>query len=176
MSEKRSARPSYSASASFSDGFSGVQGPQPTGEMDRPSLEAEDWPALVPLLLEQRELLRRLVAAQERQNALLEELVHQISAAQRQRQQELTQWKRANPQLARYCRKAAEILARVQNEFLASLTREIQEQGDALLEGEFLLTELIDRFGPRMVHLNGLLQMLSQLSSAPSPTSASPSP
>ncbi len=170
MSEKRHVRPVYSAS------FSGLSGTETAGEADRTHPEGEDWPALVPLLLEQSQLLRQLVAAQDRQNALLEELVHQISAAQRQRQQELNQWKRANPQLARYCRKAAEILARVQNEFLASLTREIQEHGEALLEEEFLLSELIDRFGPRMVHLNGLLQMLSQLSSTSQSTSPSPSP
>jgi len=170
MSEKRHPRPSYSAN------FAGMEETTSAGQAYPTSPEMEDWPALVPLLLEQTQLLRQILAAQERQNALLEELVHQVSAAQRQRQQELSQWKRANPQLARYCRKAAEILARAQNEFLVSLTQEIQDQGDALLEGEFLLTELIDRFGPRMVHLNGLLQMLSQLSSASPATSPSPSP
>ena len=170
MSEKRHPGPSYSAS------FAGMEEMVSAGQACPANPETEDWPALVPLLLEQTQLLRQILSAQDRQNALLEELVRQVGAAQRQRQQELSQWKRANPQLARYCRKAAEILAQAQNEFLASLTQEIQEQGDALWEGEFLLTELIDRFGPRMVHLNGLLQMLSQLSSATPATSPSPSP
>jgi len=170
MTEKIQPRPHYSES------FPMVHETGSPAAPHGPISEAEEWPALAPLLLEQTQLLRQLLATQDRQNELLEELVRQISAAQRQRQQELAQWKRANPHLARYCRKAAEILSRVQNEFLASLTREIHEQGEALLEGDFLLTELIDRFGPRMVHLNGLLQMLSQLSSASSPTSPSPSP
>lgn len=170
MTDKRHPRPTYPES------FSMVHGTDRAAEPHGASSEADDWPALAPLLLEQTQLLRQLLAAQDRQNELLEELVSQINAAQRQRQQELNQWKRANPHLARYCRKAAEILSRVQNEFLSSLTREIHEQGESLLEGEFLLTELIDRFGPRMIHLNGLLQMLSQLSSASNPTSPSPSP
>jgi len=31
-------------------------------------------------------------------------------------------------------------------------------------EGEFVFNEFVDRFGPRLAHLNGVLQMLSQLS------------
>ena len=53
-------------------------------------------------------LLRQLVAAQDRQNELLEELVQQMGAAQRHRAAELSQWKQANPQLAQRCREAAE--------------------------------------------------------------------
>jgi len=35
------------------------------------------------------------------------------------------------------------------------------------LDGEFMLNEFVDRFGPRLAHLNGVLQVLSQLSAAP---------
>ncbi len=125
---------------------------------------------------EQTLLLRELVSAQDRQNELLEELVGQLGAAQRQRATELGQWKQANPQLARYCRMAAESLSRVQTEFLASLTQEINDNYEVLLDGEFMLNEFVDRFGPRLAHLNGLLQVLSQLSSTPSPTNTSNSP
>ncbi len=121
---------------------------------------------------EQVYLLRELLAAQDRHNELLEELVGQLGAAQRQRQSELGQWKQANPQLARYCRLAAEALTRVQTEFLTSLTQEINENYEGLMDGEFVLNEFVDRFGPRLAHLNGLLQVLSQLSSTPNPASA----
>ncbi len=53
---------------------------------------------------------------------------------------------------------------------LFSRTREIGDSYDNLLEGEFMLNEFVDRFGPRMAHLNGLLQVLSQLSATPNPT------
>jgi hypothetical protein len=125
---------------------------------------------------EQTRLLREILSAQDRQNELLEELVGQLGAAQRQRATELGQWKQANPELARYCRMAAESLSRVQTEFLASLTQEINENYEVLLDGEFMHNEFVDRFGPRLAHLNGLLQVLSQLSSTPSPTNASNSP
>ncbi len=121
-------------------------------------------------------LLRELLAAQDRQNELLEEVVSQLNLNQRQRANELGQWKQANPELARNCRYAAEALSKVQTEYLSGLTREITENYDALLDGEFMLNEFVDRFGPRLAHLNGLLQVLSQLSSSSSPANAPNSP
>jgi hypothetical protein len=122
------------------------------------------------------ELLRQLVAGQDRQNELLEELVKMLGAAQRQRANELGQWKEANPHLARSCRLAAEALGRVQTEFLDGLTQEIAEQEELLAEGDFMLNEFVDRFGPRMAHLNGLLQVLSQLSATPNTANTPNSP
>ena len=126
--------------------------------------------------VEQTRLLRELLAAQDRQNELLEELVSQLAAGQKQRANELGQWKQANPHLARNCRMAAEALGKVQTEFLESLTAEINANYENLLDGEFMLNEFVDRFGPRMAHLNGLLQVLSQLSAMPNPTSAPNTP
>ncbi len=107
---------------------------------------------------------------------MLEELIGQVGLNQRQKATELGQWKLANPRLARNCRRAAESLSKVQAEFLNNLTREIGENFDNLVEGEFMLTEFIDRFGPRMAHLNGILQVLSQLSAVPNPATAQNSP
>ena len=46
-------------------------------------------------------LLHQLVIGQDKQNELLEDLVEQMGASQRQRAGELNQWKDANPLLAR---------------------------------------------------------------------------
>ena len=126
--------------------------------------------------LEQTRLLREILSAQDRQNELLEELVNHLGSAQKQRANELGQWKQANPHLARNCRRAAEALGKVQAEFLESLTTEVSENYENLLDGEFMLNEFVDRFGPRMAHLNGLLQVLSQLSATPNPTIAPNTP
>ena len=119
------------------------------------------------------ELLRHLVIGQDRQNELLEEVVEQMGASQRQRASELSQWKDANPILARRCRKAAEALSQVQTEFLESMTEEINDNYESMMDGEFVLNEFVDRFGPRLAHLNGVLQLLAQLSSVPNPTASS---
>jgi len=118
-------------------------------------------------------LLRQVVVGQNKSNQLLEELVSQQNVAQRQRATELGQWKDANPDLARCCRSAAETLSRVQTEFLKSLTDEVVDNEDALLDGEFMFNEFVDRFGPRLAHLNGVLQVLSQLSTMPTPSNQS---
>ncbi len=121
-------------------------------------------------------LLREMLAGQDRQNELLEELVNQLGAAQKQRANELGQWKQANARLAQDCREATEGLSKVQTEFLNNLTQEITENVESLMDGEFMLNEFVDRFGPRMAHLNGILQVLSQLSATPNPTSTPNSP
>ena len=121
---------------------------------------------------EQAELLRDILSAQDRTNALLEELVRGMNAAQKQRAMELNEWKQANPHLARRCRQAAEALSRIHVEYLSTLTEEITDSADGLMEGEFLLNEFVDRFGPRLAHLNGMIQVLAQLSSASHPVSS----
>ena len=118
-------------------------------------------------------LLRDLVASQDRQNELLEELVGQMTSAQRQRTQELAQWKSANPHLAQKCRLAAEALSQVQTAFLRAITDEVETSAEGMLDGEFVLSEFVDRFGPRLAHLNGVLQVLAQLSSTPTGSAAS---
>jgi hypothetical protein len=114
---------------------------------------------------EVRALLQQLVAGQERQNRLLEELIQQTSSVQKQRASELGQWRKSNPELAQGCRSAAETLSRVQTEFLQHLTNEINDNADVWVDSDFLMNEFVDRYGPRLAHLNGVLQVLSQLSS-----------
>jgi len=114
-------------------------------------------------------LLRQLVAGQAKQSKLLEDFIQQQNATQRQRQNELGQWKEANPGLARCCRTAAETLSRVQVQFLRNLTDEVLDNEESLVDGDFMLNEFVDRFGPRLAHLNGVLQVLSQLSTINTP-------
>lgn len=117
--------------------------------------------------VEHSELLREVLAAQDRTNEILEELVCVMGTQQKQRAQELHQWRNANPQLAEACRGAAEALSRVQVEYLDRITDEINDTADDLADGEFMLNEFVDRFGPRLAHLNGMIQVLAQLSSTP---------
>ena len=121
--------------------------------------------------LEHTELLREVLAAQDRTNEILEELVGIMARSHKQRLQELHQWKNANPRLAESCREAAEALSRVQVEYLERMTDEINDTADDMACGEFMLNEFVDRFGPRLAHLNGVIQVLAQLSS---PNAAAP--
>jgi hypothetical protein len=113
--------------------------------------------------MDQTELLRDVLAAQDRTNELLEELLNVMSANHKQRQQELHQWKNANPRLSETCREAAEALSRVQVDYLERITEEINDTAEDMAAGEFMLNEFVDRFGPRLAHLNGVIQVLAQL-------------
>jgi hypothetical protein len=121
---------------------------------------------------EQTELLREVLSAQDRTNELLEELSGVLAANQKQRATELQQWRNAHPALAGACREAAEALTRVQIEYLQRMTEEINDTSEDMVEGEFLLNEFVDRFGPRLAHLNGVIQVLGQLSSVPNPANS----
>ena len=104
-----------------------------------------------------------MLVAQDRTNELLEELVGALSAQNKNRAKELNHWRVANPALAESCREAAETLSSVQVEFLDRMTEEVNESKEELIYGDFLLTEFVDRYGPRLAHLNGVIQALAQL-------------
>jgi hypothetical protein len=108
-------------------------------------------------------LLRQVVTTQERQTKLMEEMVSHLSHAQRQRHQELNNWKEQNPKLSKNCKTAAETLVKVQTQMLQTITGEVIMSDEDLVDSDFMLNEFVDRFGPRLAHLNGILQVLSQL-------------
>ena len=92
------------------------QRPSTTSLFSQVDVTSGNQPQPVPTTQggEQTELLRDVLTAQDRTNELLEELVGTMAASQKQRTQELQQWKQANPELAKGCRGAAETLSRVQ--------------------------------------------------------------
>lgn len=118
---------------------------------------------------ETNRLLRDMIALQGKSCELLGELLNQVSLQQRQRMAELKAWKEANPELAASCRQAAESLAKVHTEFLAGIARDAAENAEDFTDSEYALGEFIDRYGPRLAHFNGVLQLFAQLG-APLPS------
>lgn len=127
--------------------------------------------ASVPAGADQTDLLREVLSAQDRTNELLEEMVGLLTAQHRRRNAELAKWRKANPGLAENCREAAESLSEVQVEFLERLTDEVSDTHQEMTYGDFMLTEFVDRYGPRLAHLNGVIQALAQLGGGPAPAS-----
>jgi hypothetical protein len=115
-------------------------------------------------------LTRQLLDSQQRQNQLLEQVLqvnkqvlNSTNQANTQRQNELNQWRDSHPKLVRSCKQALETLSVVQTEFLQGLADEVEDSKDALSDSEYVFSEFLDRYGPRMAHLNGILQVLSHL-------------
>jgi hypothetical protein len=109
-------------------------------------------------------LLKQLVDGQQQELKLLQEIAHWTGLSHKQRQHEITQWKDTNPDLARSCRIASEALVKVQNDYIHKLTEEAADNYETMMDSEFMLQEFVDRFGPRMAHLGGVLHMVSSLS------------
>lgn len=115
-------------------------------------------------------LTRQLVDAQNRQTQTLEQLLQinrqvlqMTQQANAQRQTELNQWRNAHPELVQSCRSALETLSSVQTDFLQKMADEIESGREDLMESEYMFADFLDRFGPRMAHLNGMLQLLNHL-------------
>ena len=124
---------------------------------------------------ETNRLLRDMVALQHRSCELLTELVNQVSLQQRQRNAELKSWKEANPKLANACRHAAESLTKVHGEFLSTIANEAFDNAESFSDSDYALGDFLDRYGPRLAHFNGVLQLLSQLSAQqPQPLAEKP--
>jgi hypothetical protein len=143
--------PSYTTHIEIS--AAGAQATQPTALTGDPG--------------ETTRLLRDMVVMQQKTCELLTELLNQVSQQQRQRNAELKAWREANPELAVSCRHAAESLAKVHTEFLASVAREAFDNAEDYIDSEYALGEFIDRYGPRLAHFNGVLQLFGQLAAPP---------
>ena len=124
-------------------------------------------PPATPDLAETNVLLREMVTLQRRSCDLLAELLNQVSLQQRQRAAELKSWREANPELAASCRGAAEALTKVHTEFLSTIAREAADNAEGFSESDYALGDFLDRFGPRLAHFNGVMQLFAQLGAQP---------
>ena len=111
--------------------------------------------------------LRELIGHTRRQNEFLSQIISYQTSGSRQRMHEMQQWRVAHPDLSRECRQAIEALGRIQAEYYTKMVEEIESNGDTLEYGDYMINEFIDRFGPRIVHLNGLIQILAQIAATP---------
>ncbi len=116
---------------------------------------------------EEMSLLRQMTLQMKRQNELLTQLINLQTAAQRQRTHELQLWRSAHPELALGCRTLLQKMSEMQADYFTRMVDESSENSEDWEYSEYMFNDFIDRFGPRLMHLNGLLQALSQLAAPP---------
>ena len=83
-------------------------------------------------------LLKQLVEGQQQEMKFLAEIAHWVGLSHKQRAQEITSWKEANPDLARSCRIASEALLKVQNDYIHKLTEEAADGYETMMDSEFM--------------------------------------
>jgi hypothetical protein len=143
----------------------------PTGQGPVPVIaNLNDPVALLHLLvnLESQtiELQKQILESQRQQLELVREAT-QVARDQRARQMaELERWQTGHEGVIERCKEALGQLEHVHASLMTELTSYVDDNYDNLLEGDFSLSEFVDRFGPRLAHLNTMLAVLRPLAAA----------
>lgn len=121
---------------------------------------------LVALQSQTLETQRQILEAQRQQLELAREAAA-IARDQRQRQiAELERWQNGHEQVLDQSKHTLTQLEQVHAALMGELANYVEENHDNLLEGDFALSDFVDRFGPRLAHLNTMLAVLRPLAAA----------
>jgi hypothetical protein len=143
----------------------------PTGQGAAPVVPNMNDPvALLQLMVNLQsqsiELQRQGLEIQRQQLELAREAA-QIGREQRARQvAEIERWQNGHEAVLDHCRESLGNLEQVHAALMGELTTYVSENHENLVEGEFALTDFVDRFGPRLAHLNTMLAVLRPLATA----------
>jgi hypothetical protein len=107
--------------------------------------------------------LRQILEAQRQQLDLTREMV-QVNREQRARQgAELERWQAGHEHVIEACRDTLGRLEQVHAALMGDMAGYVEENHENLLEGDFSLSDFVDKFGPRLAHLNTMLAVLRPL-------------
>jgi chromosome segregation ATPase len=122
--------------------------------------------ALVQLQAQTLEVQRQVLQNQQQQLELAKEAA-QIAREQRARQiSELERWQAGHERVIDQCREGLGQLEQVHAALMTDLVNHVADNHENLVDGEFALTDFVDRFGPRLAHLNTMLAVLRPLAAA----------
>ena len=118
---------------------------------------------LVSLQSQSHETQKQVLENQRQQLELAKEAA-MIGREQRARQiAELERWQAGHSQVLEHCRESLGKLETVHASLMGELAEYVEENHDNLVDGDFALTDFVDRFGPRLAHLNTMLAILRPL-------------
>ena len=112
------------------------------------------------------EAQRQMLEMQRQQFEISRELLH-VNREQRSRQiAELEKWQNGHEPILDLCKETLGKLEQVHAALMRELGNYVEEYHENLLEGDFSLSDFVDRFGPRLAHLNTMLAVLRPLAIA----------
>lgn len=121
---------------------------------------------MVNLQSQTLELLRQ-TAEMHRQTLELTREAAQIARDQRARQiADLERWQNSHEPVIDNCRTALGQLEQVHAALMGEMSGYVDDNHENLVEGDFALSDFVDRFGPRLAHLNTMLAVLRPLAAA----------
>ena len=140
----------------------------PTGQPSTPIVAGSNDPlvllhAIVSLQSQTLDIQRQILDNQKQQLELTKETV-QVAREQRSRQfAELERWQQSHGTVVSDCKEALGQLENVHSALMGDLASYVADHHENLVEGDFALSDFVDRFGPRLAHLNTMLAVLRPL-------------
>ena len=121
---------------------------------------------LVGLQSQTLEVQKQILQSQQQQLELAREAT-QVAREQRSRQiAELERWQAGHDPVIEQCRESLGQLEQVHSALMGELVNHVAEHHENLVDGDFALTDFVDKFGPRLAHLNTMLAILRPLAAA----------
>lgn len=121
---------------------------------------------LVNLQNQTLDLLRQNLEINRQELELTREIV-QVNREQRARQSaELERWQNGHQRVLDSSREALARLEQVHAALIGEMAEYVDENHENLIDGDFALSDFVDRFGPRLAHLNTMLAVLRPLAVA----------
>jgi hypothetical protein len=139
----------------------------PTGQGPSSAPNANDPVVLLHMMVNLQhqtlDSLRQMIEVQRQQLDLSREMV-QVSREQRARQgAELERWQNGHEHVIEACRDTLGRLEQVHAALMGDMANYVEDNHENLLEGDFSLSDFVDKFGPRLAHLNTMLAVLRPL-------------
>ncbi len=148
-------------------------GQNPTGAIANPNDPILLLHLLANLQNQTLELQRQQLEISRQQLEISHELL-QVNREQRARQgAELERWQAGHEHVIDSCRETMGRLEQVHASLMGELANYVEENHENLMEGDFSLSDFVDRFGPRLAHLNTMLAVLRPLAAAKTKTESS---
>lgn len=119
--------------------------------------------AIVSLQSQSLDVQRQILESQKQILELTRETVH-VSREQRSRQfSELEKWQQSHEGVMDDCKRALGQLEQVHSSLMGELAEYVADNHENLVDGDFALSDFVDKFGPRLAHLNTMLSVLRPL-------------
>lgn len=143
----------------------------PTGQNPSASVHGPNDPIvllhhLVNLQNQTLDVLRQNLEMNRQELELTREIV-QVNREQRARQSaELERWQNGHQRVLDASREALGRLEQVHASLIGEMADYVEENHENLVDGDFALSDFVDRFGPRLAHINTMLAVLRPLAVA----------
>lgn len=143
----------------------------PTGQGPIPADAGANDPmaslnVMVNLQSQSLEIQRQTLELVRQQTEMIRETT-QVAREQRARQiADLERWQQGHADVLEHCQESLGKLEQVHASLMSDLSEYIDDNHENLVEGDFALSDFVDRFGPRLAHLNTMLAILRPLAAA----------